>query len=684
MKIVSYILFPLICTHNIYAQEYKQKEIDILAFIEKNFPTQETEASDRESISYERLYETFFQLYSNPLNLNTASEEQLLSLYVLSHPQVQSFLHYRETNGMLISIYELQGIPEFDVETISKLIPFVEVNTQESQKISPLHIIKNSQNYLLIRGSYPLQLKKGYTIENGYKGNPYQHHMRFRSTFGNAYSFGFTMETDAGESLWNNSQNIYGSDFYSTHLLLKNKGKWKALAIGDFQIQMGEGLVFGAGFKIGKGAETVLTLKKYNIGILPYTSVIETGFFRGAAASYSHKNINILAFYSFLPQDGSFASDSLNNESYVSSIITSGLHRTTKELENRNSIQEQNIGTSIWWKKKNLYAGINSIYTLYDTEIKKSDKQYNQYEFAGKQNTVSSFFFALQIKNIQLFGESAVSQSGGVGALVGMLISIHSSFLVSILSRSYDKNFHSFYSRAFGENTRNINEQGIYWGIKWKLHNKWLLTGYYDFFSFPWIRYNADKPTNGNEYLLRLTYTPHKKTTLFFQARSKEQIINYLEEEKKTNALTSSIKRNFIVDLHHKSTVLLSFKTRIQWSNYDLLGNTTYGYIIAQDVSFHTKKIDIALRSAFFDVDDFQNRQYIYEKDVLFAFSFPSYTNTGVIMYILSQIPLSKKISLSIRYSIMQILNVQTLFSGLEEIDGDTYSHARFQIKWNL
>lgn len=111
---------------------------------------------------------------------------------------------------------------------------------------------------------------------------------RFRLNRPHEFSFGLTLEKDAGERLvWSPHTNQYDADFWSFHAMLYNQGKFEKIVVGDFQLQYGQSLVFGSGFSIGKGAETITTIRRNNTGLRPYTSVLETGFFRGAAFTYS-------------------------------------------------------------------------------------------------------------------------------------------------------------------------------------------------------------------------------------------------------------------------------------------------------------------------------------------------------------------------------------------------------------
>ena len=57
-------------------------------------------------------------LQKEPMNLNTATASDLQIFPFLTGLQIQSFIRYRNVLGNLISIYELQSVPAWDIQTI--------------------------------------------------------------------------------------------------------------------------------------------------------------------------------------------------------------------------------------------------------------------------------------------------------------------------------------------------------------------------------------------------------------------------------------------------------------------------------------------------------------------------------------------------------------------------------------
>ena len=62
-----------------------------------------------------------------PLNLNTATELEIAALNILHELQLKNFISYRRLMGNFISIYELQAIPGWNLDVISRIRPFVTV-----------------------------------------------------------------------------------------------------------------------------------------------------------------------------------------------------------------------------------------------------------------------------------------------------------------------------------------------------------------------------------------------------------------------------------------------------------------------------------------------------------------------------------------------------------------------------
>ncbi|HRG10074.1 MAG TPA: hypothetical protein PLJ08_15980, partial [Cyclobacteriaceae bacterium] len=89
-------------------------------------------------------------------------------------------------------------------------------------------------------------------------------------------------------------------------------------------------------------------------------------------------------------------------------------------------------------------------------------------------------------------------------------------------------------------------------------------------------------------------------------------------------------------------------------------------------------------RYALFDTDDYDNRLYVFEKDVWLAFSFPAYYGVGVRSYVLVQYAVSPAIVLWLRWARTSYSNTESIGSGSETIIGNTRNDLKFQARIRL
>jgi hypothetical protein len=271
----------------------------------------------------------------------------------------------------------------------------------------------------------------------------------------------------------------------------------------------------------------------------------------------------------------------------------------------------------------------------------------------------------------------------GDAVAAGVLGSLTHQLDISLLYRYFSRDYYSFYSNAVAENTTPQNEVGLYWGWKQVFSKKYSLTGYVDLFRFPWLRYRGYAPSDGSEWLMRFNYQPSKSVLLFVQAREESKIRN-LPDDRTLYQTGLGIKRNFWINCDYTTDTGLSFKTRIQCSTYKLEGQSSRGFVLVQDISYDVGRFSIAGRYSLFDVDDYENRLYIYERDVWLAFSFPTYYGVGVRQYAMVQYKVGRRVDLWLRWAHSRFTDRQTLGSEGETIHGNVTNDVKLQVRLKL
>jgi len=698
VRLFFVLLMLLLIAFGAFGQNRKVDNEDFELLVEELFQMQDIE------VDYSDLYESLFQYYSTPINLNQTTPEELRGIYLLSENQIQDFFNHIGKYGKLLSIYELQAIPSFDIPTIRRLLPFVTVreagNAQDNRSVFE-RILKEKNNFLIFRYDRTLQQKQGFRISptdttssgdprSRYLGSPDKLYLRYRIAHTNDFSLGFVAEKDQGEQLvWDPETKRYGPDFFTAHFMLENQGIFKNITVGDYMIQVGQGLILSAGFGVGKGSESIATLRRSTIGIRPYNSVLESGFFRGAATEVElSKRLSVIAFASRTRQDANvsyLAGDTLSaEEAFISSIQETGFHRTAREIASKNQITELAAGTHLRYKSQALNMGLTAVNFNLSTPILRNDSKYNQFEFNGRNNFLVGADYDFTWRNFTFFGEGARSQSGGLGYTGGVIMGLARQLDLAIHVRHYDKDFHSFRSAAFSEGSRNINETGIYWGIKIKPNRRWLLTAYYDRFRFPWLRFQVDAPSSGHEYLARLTHKPSRKITMYAHFRQEVREKNWQTDGLTLNAVRPYRRRNYQFNVNFRAEEYLSLRSRVQFSTYEHNEEFSDGYAIIQDVNFDLGKVRLSTRFALFQTDDYENRQYAYEKDVLYVFYIPAYFGQGFRNMYLLQLRPTKKLDIWVKYAFTKYRNQETISSGLEQIEGDLKTDVRVQLRYKF
>jgi hypothetical protein len=593
----------------------------------------------------------------HPLNLNKATAEELKELMLLNDLQIINLIRHREKLGPLLDIHELQSIDGFDLTTVEQILPYVTVNDPVI-RLSPGEIIRRGNSHYFLRLQTPLDESRGFSPQQShYPGSALKIYSRYRFHYYNHIRVGITAEKDPGEQFFRGDRKD-GFDFYSAHFLLKNTGRIKALALGDYQLQFAQGLVMWSGLSFGKGADAI-NIRKGGVGIQPYSSVDENRFMRGIAITIPHGAIEYTGFFSRKKRDAGIAiSDTLPDElTHITSLQQSGLHRTVNELNARHAVTETFTGGNITLRKNRWHVGVTGYFMHLSLPLQKDLSFYNRYDFTGNQGWNNSLDYSFTLHNIHVFGETALGSGKGMATLNGAIISLHPKVSLSLLHRWYSPRYHSFLGAAFSENTRVTNETGVYIGLNARLAPRMNLYAFADHFSFPWMKYRTYSPTRGFDYLVQLNYRPDKKTNIELRYRSRNKPIND-SAPSLIVATADAIRQSVRLQLSYPVMEAIILKNRLEWVDYYCAGQHQRGFLIYQDVIYRPmmKPLNFTLRYALFDTESYNARIYAYENDVLYAWSFPFYSGKGHRAYLLTAWQINHFFTLQLRYS-------QTIFA---------------------
>ena len=626
------------------------------------------------------------QFRRNPVNLNTADADELKQLRIITDLQIENLISYRKIFGRLINIYELQAVPAWDVNTILKLLPFVTIAIPVSFKEETGKRFRNGDHSLLFRVSQILEKSDGFdksTSGTKYLGSPQKVLFRYRYNYKNLLQYGLTGDKDAGEQFFKGGQNK-GFDFYSFHFFARKIGIIKSLALGDFTVNMGQGLIQWQGLAFKKSSD-VMGIKRQSAVLRPYTSAGEFYFHRGAGITIEKGKIEATAFVSIRKLSANFVADTVNNEDFISSFLTSGYHRTTSENEDRNNLTQTVFGGNVIYHSNRWHIGINGIYYNFSLPVQKRDEPYNLYAISGKNWSNFSIDYSYTFKNLHVFGEAAADKNFNKAFINGLLISVDPRVDISFAQRTINAGYQSINGNAFTENTYPTNETGFYTGITIRPTSAWRLDAYGDVYKFPWLKYLVDAPSSGRDFLAQLTYTPNKQLEIYTKYRVETKQSNQPDNSTTTNYLVTIPRQNWRMQVSYKLNQAIALRNRVELLWYDNNGmNKENGFLDFFDFVYRPllKPFSGIIRLQYFETDGYNSRIYAYENDVLYSYSIPAFFDKGFRYYFTLNYDISKKMSLWLRWAQTIYSDQNSIGSGLDEISGNHKSEIKVQARW--
>ncbi len=652
-------------------------------------------ADEESDIDLTSLLEDLYYFAENPININNTSESQLNRLHFLNNYQISNLLDYPSYNGEFVSIYELQLIDGYDMETIRKLLPFVTLKeSEDTHKLRLRTALKYGRNQVLLRYQNTIERAKGYESicdsllsekpNSRYLGSSPKLYARYNFSFHNRLKFGLTGEKDSGEEFFKGSQK-QGFDFSSFHFQLKNKGVVKQINLGDFHARFGQGLIMWTGYSFGKSVDNLFGLERTGQGLSSYSSVDEFNFLRGAGLSLEKNNISLNLYASSKLVDGNISDkDTLQDEEIiVSSLQLSGIHATASQMIDRHSVRENIFGANLNYRFKSAYVGLNYVHESYDSEIIRDESLWNQFYFQGNELSNLSVDYRFRILNVSLFGETAINDKARLATINGAKFRLSNIADFIIVNRYYPKEYYAVRANAFGEKQSVSNETGTFLGLEMTAFSRWKFSTWFDMYSFPWLRFGVDAPSSGYEYLLQGNYYYNHNFQMYFRYKFEQYQKNASTELSATGKLSDISKQSIRYNLIYSVNDNLRFKNRIEWSFYGRDENSENGWLIYQDVKYSFLRFPLSLsaRFAVFDTQSWYTRIYAWEDDVLYSFSVPAMYSKGIRSYLVARWKINTTTSAWFRISQTAYADKDIISSGLNEIQGNRKTEVKLMLR---
>lgn len=582
--------------------------------------------NDVEEPDWEDELEELSHRIREPLDMNTATRDQLRQFPFLTDLQIENLLAYIYINGPMQTVYELQLVDGFDRRTIEYLLPFVcvrDINNREDFRWKSM--LKNSLKYGvhegLIRLDIPFYKRKGY--EHAYLGPSVYNSLKYVFRYRDNLYAGMTAEKDAGEP-FGALHNGRGYDYYSFYVFLRRCGRLKALALGNYRISFGQGLVLGSGYLTGKTAYA-FSGQTVGQGIRRHASTDEVNYFRGAAATLSLSDRwNVSAFYSHRLMDATV------ENGVITSMYRTGLHRSRKEAEKKDAFAVQSAGGNVSYEQHRIKLGISGVYYFFNRSYEPLLTGYSRYSLHGRRFYNLGMDYACRFHRFSVQGETAMGKQGWA-SLNRLEYSPAQGTKLMFIHRYYAYDYWAMFARSFSEGNSVENENGCYLAVETAPFRRWNFFASFDLFRFPWKKYRISKPSAGADGLFQATFSARKYLTMYLRYRYKQK------ERDATGTggnVTQPVFRHqlrYRLDCHPSESV--SCRTTMDYVHFHIKGETaSVGYQLSQMLSYRLPWLALKaqVQGSYFCTGDYDSRVYIAEKGLLYTFHTPSFQGRGM------------------------------------------------------
>ncbi len=559
-------------------------------------------------------------------NINTVTAEELSALLILRPQEIEAFMLHRKMYGNFISLLELQAINRWNIAVVKKILPYLYFSTS-SDKINVKHSFAQGKHMLLFRtGGKP----NNYTSKTSWLTKNRQL-LAYKFKYKDQLYAGFTLEKDAGE------QNLL--DHYSGFFHLKNKGIFKDLLIGDYNINMGQGLIHWQGYAFGRSSNL---LGGYRQGkfIQPHSGTDENRFHRGIALVLKKGKLEIGGFAGRLKIDANVIFDSMTNKATVSSLLLSGLHRNEAEMADKNSLTKISWGGKVKLHLPKGAISLNFIQTTFSIPIQKRTLPYNQYALSGNHWNNMSIDFAKPTKIGFLFSELGIDHQFDHALNIGLLKSLDPKLDVSFIYRNMSPKYQAFESNCISRNSAAGNETGLLFSFNFLVHAKHKLEGFVDHYHNHWLGYTSDRPERGSLYSIQYNWRPNKKTEISTRYQIEKRTNNQGYEMNHTNQIGEIETHRWRTHVSFMPLESLMIRCRNELVKVkEEFKSASTGQLSYLEFIFKplNEPLSISLRYTFFSTDSYSSRVYAYERDLTSFYSIPAHFDQGTRNYLLLQ-----------------------------------------------
>lgn len=632
----------------------------------------EDAGDDEAAVDQEAVFEVLCDLSAHPLNINTATREELSQLPFLSATQIEDLQEYVDRYGPVRSLNELAMIPSLDYRSRQLLMSFLYVGDRQEEPSFPSlsQIARYGHHELTATGSVPLYERKG--DENGYLGYPYRHWLRYNFNYGSFVKAGLVASQDAGEPFFANC-NRAGYDYYSYYLLIKQLGRLKSLAVGRYRLHFGQGLVINNDFSLGKVALLQSLGRQVNT-IRAHSSRMEANYLQGVAATVAlTERMEATAFVSHRSVDATPTADG-----DLATLLTTGYHRTESEIRRRHNATQTLYGGRIAYAAGGLTVGTTAAATMFSQPLHPDTRQlYRRYYPQGSRFWNVGIDYGYQSYWLTLSGETATGDSRAWATVNTASLRLTSDISLMALQRFCSYRYTAPLGSCGAVGGKVQNESGFLLGAQWRPSRGLQLMAYGDYAYHPWARYLVSQASSDADAYLSAVYAKGRWT---FRAKGRLRF-RQRDNDDKTALVRRDAQRMSVSGGYDDGRWQVRSQVDVSFSQYQ---QHSRGYMITQHLSRKWKRLLLSASASLFHTDDYETRLYAYERGPLYTMNFPMSYGRGFRENLFLKWEVSKNAHFIGKISHLHYFDRKVIGTGLQQINGRNKTDVDLQLrlKW--
>lgn len=630
------------------------------------------------------LYDYLYELYENPIDINSASAQQLSAFPFIGQDQVEEIQAYIYLHGNMKSLGELMLIPGLDYysRTLLSLFVYPGDGVRHSEwPVTLRQFSRQSHSEILTHIDIPLYQRSGFRYHSpselerypnrSYLGTALQHNIRYSFNWHNKIKAGFSADKDAGEVFLGGKPPVY--DFLSGYIQLCDIRRLENLVAGNIQASFGRGLILNSSFGMGKGI-MLNNLDRQVSGIKPHSSTSETGYLTGAGATVKAGYLSLSALASYTGLDAILKDDTM-----ITSFKEDGYHRTPLEYSRKGNIHETLAAFHAAWRYNGIVLGATYLMNRYDKTIRLAEAISPIPVLSGVWFWNASLDYSIRRSVFCFYGETAICDNLSMATINTLSFKISDKYNLMLLYRNYNSRYNAFHGNSMAEGELR-NESGLYTGIS---GNILVLNAsvYLDLFHFPEARRCVSKALNGFDTQVQLEYSPKNGSDdIVFRYRFKDK----QEDSKSMNDIADTYTGKMRLQWTHIFTKSITLQSQLSFVHYYSpdKGFET-GVALGEVLSVATKKgkLSGSISMNGFYTDSYDTSISVYERGLLYSFNFITLYGKGMRGSIMLKYKFTPGIYAILKFGSSLFFDRDAISSSQQQIDSSHKEDISLQLR---